>query len=124
MKYTLPLIFALSQIVAAVNAQDFEADSVYYTPISKSVESPKKKAPAKIFVDTVQHGKSIEYFFNIQVGPLIGCNDCGESKEVTFTSSTIHGITIGKKLRTGIGIGFDSYDTWQTMPFLEAPAGI
>ena len=47
---------------------------------------------------------------------MIGCKDCVKGKEVTFTSSTIHGITIGKKLRAGVGLGFDSYAVWQMMP--------
>lgn len=103
--------------------QDFEADSVFYTPIAKKTGS--KPTPKKIFRDTVENSRRIEYFFNVQSGALIGkapsgdligCTDCGESKEITFSTATIHGITIGKKLRTGLGIGFDSYSDWKTLP--------
>jgi len=58
----------------------------------------------------------VEYFFNIQTGALIGCNECDKGKEFTFSAATVQGITIGKKFRTGIGLGFDSYQNWQTIP--------
>lgn len=94
--------------------QDFEADSIFYTHIPKKIET--KPAPRKIFRDTLQNDQRIGYFFNVQSGAMIGCNDCEFSKEVTFSAATTHGITIGRKLRTGIGIGFDSYFEWTTMP--------
>lgn len=94
--------------------QDFDADSVLYTPIPKVVET--KRAPRKIFVDTVKNDRRIGYFFTVQTGPQIGCNNCDQGKEVTFSASTTHGVTIGKKLRTGLGIGFDSYFDWHTLP--------
>lgn len=97
-----------------MQAQEFDADSVYYSPISKSKSKPKSK-PLPIFRDTVPAGKYIGYFFNMNMGPLIGCDDC-ISKDVMFSFSTIHGVTVGRKLRTGIGAGFDSYTTWNTIP--------
>jgi hypothetical protein len=66
--------------------------------------------------DTLNRGKFISYYFNIQTGALIGCGDCKIGKEVTFSTSTIHGIRVGKKLRVGAGLGFDSYPNWQTLP--------
>lgn len=109
--------FLIVILICAVNtamAQGFESDSIYYTPISKKTET--KSAPRKIFQDTVKNYKKIEYFFNVQSGTMIGCDDCDHSKEITFTTSTTHGIIIGRKLRTGIGIGFDSYNEWTTLP--------
>jgi hypothetical protein len=58
----------------------------------------------------------IEYFFYVQTGMLVGCNDCGKTKDYTFTVATVHGVTIGKKLRAGAGLGFDTYENWQTLP--------
>lgn len=111
------ILVSLMLFASAIHAQNFDADSIYYTPIPKAAESAAKKPfPRKIFLDTIQNDKLIQYFFNVQAGPLIGCNDCSQGKEVTFTSSTVHGITIGKKFRTGIGVGFDSYYSWQTLP--------
>lgn len=102
--------------VATTQAQDFEADSIYYSPIPRTSQTITKKTPRKIFNDTTTNNNRFEYFFNFQLGPLIGCNDCGSRKDFTFTSSTLHGVTIGRKLRGGLGIGFDSYISWQTLP--------
>jgi hypothetical protein len=118
-------------------APDFDADSIYYTPIPKVkpteqskrgsyatedqfVEQTRKPNPfaaGVIRADSVTSEKFIQYFFNVQVGSLIGCTDCIADKEVSFTASTVHGITIGNKLRVGGGLGFDSYYSWQTVPF-------
>src|SRR6478752_2997820 len=111
---TPPLLIALLLVTAELHAQNFDADSVYYTPISS--DNKKQVRHGGIFRDTIKNDKLYGYFFNLQVGSLIGCNDCSEGKEITFTASTIHGVTIGKKLRTGVGIGLDSYYAWQTMP--------
>jgi hypothetical protein len=106
------IVFLLT--TAETYAQDFDSDSVYYTPIPSSNE--KQARQRGIFHDTVENDRQYGYFFNLQVGSLVGCNDCSEGKEITFTASTIHGVTIGKKFRTGVGIGLDSYYNWQTMP--------
>lgn len=60
--------------------------------------------------------KRIPYFFRLQTGALIGCNDCSEKKEISFTTSMVHGLTLRNKLRVGVGVGFDSYANWQTLP--------
>ncbi|HMG90337.1 MAG TPA: hypothetical protein VK589_09755 [Chryseolinea sp.] len=114
-------------------AQDFDADSIYYTPIPKvnSVEQSKRGSPSVeettrppnpfavglVLDDSVTSERFVEYFFNVQVGSLIGCSDCISEKEVSFTASTVHGITVGEKFRVGGGLGFDSYYGWQTVPF-------
>jgi hypothetical protein len=118
MRYPFTHILLNLMLVTGVGyAQNFDADSVYYRPIPKTPQNAVKKiTPAKIFRDTVRNDRLFRYFFNVQVGPLIGCNDCSKGKDITFTSSTLHGTTIGKKLRTGIGIGFNSYHLWQTLP--------
>ena len=95
-------------------AQDFDGDSIYYTPIPTHTE--KQGAHKSVFHDSIMNDQRFAYFFNLQVGTLIGCNNCSAGKEITFTSSTTHGIAIGKKLRAGAGIGLDSYYSWNTMP--------
>lgn len=112
-RYTLSLLVVLI-LSGTVDAQDFEADSIYYTPISK--KTGNKPTPKKIFEDTITRRGGFEYFFNVQVGSLVGCNDCGQGKDVTTTATTVHGVTIGRKLRVGGGIGLDSYRAWQTLP--------
>jgi len=110
----------------SLSAQDFEADSIYYTPIPKvkpeesrkgeQTKRPNPFAASAAMGDTIISDKFIEYFFNVQVGALIGCSDCISEKEVSFTVSTVHGITVGEKFRVGGGFGYDSYLSWQTMP--------
>jgi hypothetical protein len=92
--------------VVAVFPQEYDSDSVYYTPIAKS----------KLRLKEGEVPNKIEYFFNIQTGALVGCNDCDKGKEFTFSAATVQGVTIGKKFRAGLGIGFDSYQNWQTLP--------
>jgi len=89
-------------------SQEHNSDSVYYAPV------PKEKI--KVDEREVQSSKPFEYFFNIQTGMLVGCNDCNKGKEFTFSAATVQGVTIGNKFRTGVGIGFDSYQNWQTLP--------
>jgi hypothetical protein len=66
--------------------------------------------------DSMVHSKRYEYFFLVQSGTLIGCNDCSKGKELSFTAATVHGIKIGKRFRVGGGLGVDSYYGWNIMP--------
>lgn len=105
-------VFSLSLLIFTINvsnvfSQGNDSDSVYYTPILKS--KPKSNGEAGSL-------KQFEYFFNIQTGALVGCNDCDKGKEFTFSATTVQGVTIGNKCRAGLGIGFDSYQNWQTLP--------
>ncbi len=102
-------IFMLVALGGTSWAQNFDSDSVYYSPIPKT--SPKKKQ-----AEGLNSVRLISYFFNIQSGVLIGCKNCNFKNEVTSTVATTHGITIGNKLRVGAGIGFDTYANWQTRP--------
>jgi hypothetical protein len=84
---------------------------VQYTPIPIPLSKHKNKNEhVELF-----SGKP-GYFFNVQVGTLVGCNDCGKGKDFTFSTSTNQGVTLGNKFRTGLGFGFDSYQNWQTLP--------
>lgn len=98
-----------------LSAQDFEADSIYYTPISKT--SPvNEKGKYKVFNDTLPNTRPVRYYFDISVGTVVGCVDCPKRPEFTFTTSTTHGVTLGRKARAGLGAGFDTYAGWQTLP--------
>ncbi len=104
------LSILLFGIVATGYSQSFEADSVFYAPLEKPNEKKVKLNNESI------NPKTVGYFFNLQMGPLIGCNDCGKGNDVTFSFATMHGVTIGKKWRGGVGAGFDSYTNWHTIP--------
>lgn len=108
------LLFTFILATVRIQAQNYDADSIYYTtiPVAKAKQHHNKR----VFQDTIKNDELFTYFFILQAGTLVGCNDCSEGKEITFTSSTIHGVMIGKKLRAGLGIGLDSYYAWHTMP--------
>jgi hypothetical protein len=104
------LLLLLFGFAIVCHAQSYDADSVLYTPIAKN--GAKKIKLAEEEKDT----KRIGYFFNVQMGSLIGCNNCGKGRDVTFSAATTHGVTVGKHLRGGLGVGLDSYANWQTLP--------
>jgi hypothetical protein len=66
--------------------------------------------------DSVVRNKKVEYFFYFQSGMLAGCNECSRGKEITFSGATVHGIKVGKRTRVGVGLGYDSYYGWNTVP--------
>ncbi len=67
-------------------------------------------------VNTLVKSQKTEYFFYIQSGTLIGCNECSRGKELSFSGATVHGVKIGNRLRVGAGIGYDSYFDWNHVP--------
>lgn len=109
MKKNIFLLALANGIVSMSFAQNYDSDSVLYTPIPKPTPTHRSG-------DGVKASRPIVYFFSIQAGTLAGCNDCNKGKEFTFSAATIQGIAIGMKLRTGVGLGFDSYQNWQTFP--------
>jgi hypothetical protein len=100
--YSLALILFLTTSVVG-KSQNIQADSV------RSKLNPES-------ADGQFLERGISYFFLIQSGALIGCNDCDLGKEVTFSTATIHGINLGKKFKIGAGLGFDAYSERQAIP--------
>ncbi len=69
------------------------------------------------YTDSTTLKKKVSYFFTFGMGAMIGCNACQSTGNVAnFTTSSVHGIQIGKRLSLGAGVGFDSYENWKTMP--------
>ena len=90
-------------------AQDFDSDSIYYTPIERTI--------TKVDTESINlPDKRIHYFFNFLSGALVGGSGINEEGMATFTFSTVHGVRIGKRLSAGAGLGFDSYLGWKAMP--------
>jgi hypothetical protein len=88
-------------------------DSVSYTPIPLPVgEKAFKEKPG---MDSINGSEKPVYFFSLNVGSLFGCGDCVEAAGVSSTFSAVNGVAI-KKLRAGIGLGFDSYYGWNVIP--------
>lgn len=100
------LFFTMGCVVSLRAQDNFDQDSIYDTSIPKPVAE-----------DHDIKGKRFGYFFTISSSVLIGCSDCSFSKEITFSTTAINGVTIGKKLRVGAGVGYDAYYFWQSMPF-------
>lgn len=104
------MLFLMARLASAIG-QDYDADSIRYTPLKK----PSLKI--KIESDSISKtGPLIGYFFTLQSGTLVGCKDCVGGKMVSLSSSLVNGITLSKKARMGAGIGYDTYRSWEVMP--------
>jgi hypothetical protein len=55
--------------------------------------------------DSLTVSQKFKYFFTINTGFLGG----ERMKSLTFSANTVHGVTVGNRLRIGTGIGIDSY---------------
>jgi len=121
MKNFLSLTLALPLSCTLLFAQDFESDSLYYTPIPRPHVATVENN-VRIFRDTTaRNGVHPKYYFDVAIGMLAGCADCPGGSEFTFTTSTTHGVVLGKKVRAGLGVGLDTYHGLKTMPmFLSA----
>ncbi len=106
-------LFCCVEVIAS-SAQDFDSDSVYYSTITRNNKQVRNVRSIK--GGDIEKVKKFSYFFKVQSGVLIGCRECSFKNEVSVSAATIHGVTIGKKLRLGAGVGFDSYQNWQTFP--------
>ena len=62
------------------------------------------------------HRLKFTYYGYLQTGALVACQSCQGGQQITFTSSIVQGISIGKRMRIGAGAGFDSYYGWQVVP--------
>lgn len=72
-------------------------------------------------VDSLRSSRN-QYFYSIRSGTLIGCKGCSRENQITFAATTIHGIKFKDTWSLGIGTGFNSYASWQTMPFFGSAA--
>lgn len=114
MKSVFPVLLFM-WVATSLHAQDYDADSVYYTPIDRTRPATVERT-VRVFRDTVRHQKFIRYYADVTVGMLTGCHDCVTGTEFTSSTSTAHGITLGRKTRIGAGLGFDSYYMWNVVP--------
>ncbi|MEJ1237827.1 hypothetical protein WBG78_06860 [Chryseolinea sp. T2] len=113
---TALMLVALTCIVTATDAQntDFDSDSIYYTPLSRTPPATVERS-VSVFRDTAKVGQFTRYYFDVGMAMLAGCS-CGTGPEFTSSTSTIHGVTLGRKLRVGAGVGFDTYVGWLAAP--------
>jgi hypothetical protein len=109
------LIVGYALSVHGQELTEFEADSIYYTPIPKPTSLPPEPVDRHVFLDTARQSRT-GYFYNFQFGHLFGQKTESDAHNVTFTTSTLHGVTIGRKLRAGVGLGIDAYLDWTALP--------
>ncbi len=102
----LTSLFAL--ITLTTVAQNFEGDSIYYTPLGKNIVQKATLEPLLV--------KNARYFFAFQSGALMGGSVIGEKGMTTFSFATTHGVRLGKRFGVGVGAGFDSYFGWKALP--------
>ena len=88
------LSILLFGIVATGYSQSFEADSVFYAPLEKPNEKKVKLNNESI------NPKTVGYFFNLQMGPLIGCNDCGKGNDVVHDFIELEGDSVNADCET------------------------
>jgi hypothetical protein len=110
MRLLLAAVFLIPNFLQAQHVTD---DSVQYTPIPIPVVKEKKIDNAD---GTSKRDRKVAYFLILQSGALVGCSQCGDATDVSFTTSAVNGVTIAKKIQAGIGVGFDTYLGWQTLP--------
>ncbi|MBK5278171.1 MAG: hypothetical protein JJE09_04830 [Bacteroidia bacterium] len=94
-------------VAFTASSQDFDRDSIYYTPIEKKAHPHRP----------ISSDKNSHYFFNFLSGTLIGGSGIYDSEIATFSFSTTHGVRLGKRFGVGAGVGFDSYSSWKALPF-------
>jgi hypothetical protein len=115
----LILLLCASLLLHEASAQNYESDSIFYTPITKQAPAAVKRS-VTVFRDTTKGRPTVAYYFDVSMGVLTGCNDCATGTEFTFSAATTHGVTLGRKTRVGAGVGFDTYYTWKTLPLFGA----
>lgn len=107
-------IFSASLLASGQRVSD---DSISYTPIPLPDEL---KSGAKKEAGPIVGSRKFVYYLSFNVGSLFGCSDCSEAAGVSSSFSAVNGVTIGKKIRVGIGAGFDSYLNWSAVPVLAS----
>jgi len=74
-------------------------------------------AGGQVASDSSLKRSKVTYYFTFGMGAMIGCEQCHTTgKTASFTTSTVHGVRIGRKGSVGAGIGFDAYENWKTLP--------
>lgn len=113
----LVLVCALAIVIPRLKGQDPLFDTVHYTPIPRTYGMTRKEISSMEMVryDTAITS-GVHYFGILQTGALAGCRDCVNEHGVSFSSTLTNGVTLGRKLRAGFGLGIDSYRDWETMP--------
>jgi hypothetical protein len=117
MRFEIHLLLAVVVFLGSdfLHAQNVNDDAAQYTPIPGPLVKEKKSAADEI-LETSSKDHKFAYFLFLQSGTLVGCSQCENAADVSFTTSVVNGVTIAKKFRVGVGLGFDTYSSWQALP--------
>ena len=75
------------------------------------------RAGDQVASDTTLRKSNVTYYFMFGMGAMIGCEQCKTTgTTASFTTSMVHGVRIGRKGSVGVGIAFDAYENWKTLP--------
>lgn len=56
------------------------------------------------------------YFSTFLSGALIGCGNCSNGKDFTFSFVTMHGVEFKSGIKLAAGLGLDTYYDWRLFP--------
>ncbi len=62
--------------------------------------------------------RNVSYYNAFVTGTLIGCGECANGKDFTFSFLTLHGIKLHSGLKFAVGTGMDVYDDWRLFPLV------
>ncbi len=107
------VIFSFGCILGlmSLQAQDFDKDSIYYTPLEPRLTKESQR---------IEVNRKGRYFFTVLSGTLIGNNGISGDGFATYSFSTTHGVRLGNRLGLGAGVGFDSYLDWKAIPIFAS----
>lgn len=61
-------------------------------------------------------GQKASYYNSFVAGTLIGCGECANGKDFTFSFLTLHGIKFPAGVNVALGVGMDAYSDWRLFP--------
>ncbi|HRJ28408.1 MAG TPA: hypothetical protein PLV21_11320 [Cyclobacteriaceae bacterium] len=60
----------------------------------------------------------VSYYNSFVAGTLIGCGECANGKDFTFSFLTLHGIKFPTGVKIALGAGMDVYHDWRLFPLV------
>jgi len=64
--------------------------------------------------------RKASYYNAFFSGALIGCGECANGKDFTFSFLTLHGIKLKSGVKLALGAGMDVYHEWRLFPLVGA----
>lgn len=60
----------------------------------------------------------VSYYNSFVAGTLIGCGECANGKDFTFSFLTLHGVKFPAGVKVALGAGMDVYNDWRLFPLV------